>query len=42
VLALDRVTDFLVVDRGGPGENCDVISFGDEAPTVDWPPAGSR
>ena len=42
VLALDRITDFLVVDRGGPGENCDVISFGDEAPTVDWPPAGSQ
>jgi ureidoglycolate lyase len=42
VLALDRTTDFLVVDRGGPGENCDVISFGDEAPAVDWPPAGSR
>ena len=42
VLALDRVTDFLVVDRGGPGENCDVVSFGDEAPTIDWPPAGSR
>ena len=38
VLALDHVTDFLVVDRGGPGENCDLISFGDEAPTVDWPP----
>ena len=42
VLALDRVTDFLVVDRGGPGENCDVISFGDAAPTVDWPPATAR
>jgi len=42
VLALDRTTDFLVVDRGGPGENCDVITFGDEAPVVDWPPAGSR
>ena len=42
VLALDHVTDFLVVDRGGPGENCDVISFGDAAPTVDWPPATTR
>jgi len=42
VLALDHVTDFLVVDRGGPGENCDVISFGDAAPTVDWPPAMAR
>ena len=42
VLALDHVTDFLVVDRGGPGENCDVISFGDAAPTVGWPPASAR
>jgi ureidoglycolate lyase len=39
VLALDRTTDFLVVDRGGPGENCDVTSFGDEGPAVDWPSA---
>ena len=42
VLALDHLTDFLVVDRGGPGENCDVISFGDGSPTVDWPPATAR
>lgn len=27
VLALDRVTDFLIVDRGGPGDNCDEIHF---------------
>ena len=24
LLALDRTSDFLVVDRGGPGDNCDV------------------
>jgi len=36
----DSPTD--IVDRGGPGENCDVISFGDAAPTVDWPPATAR
>jgi ureidoglycolate lyase len=24
-LALDQVTDFLVVDRGGPGENCEEV-----------------
>ena len=42
VLALERTTDFLVVDRGGPGENCDVIPFGDAAPMLDWPPAGRR
>jgi ureidoglycolate lyase len=23
LLALDRVSDFLVIDRGGPGENCE-------------------
>ncbi|MCB1555602.1 MAG: ureidoglycolate lyase [Xanthomonadales bacterium] len=27
LLALDRVSDFLVIDRGGPGENCDEISL---------------
>ncbi|MCG8492994.1 MAG: ureidoglycolate lyase [Sneathiellales bacterium] len=27
VLALDRVSDFLVVDRGGEGENCDELFF---------------
>ncbi len=25
LLALDEVTDFLVVDRGGPGHNCDEV-----------------
>ena len=28
VIALDQVTDFAVIDRGGPGENCDEIHFG--------------
>jgi ureidoglycolate lyase len=32
VLALDRVTDFLVVDRGGPGENLEEISL--DAPVL--------
>ncbi len=27
VLALGRVTDFLIIDRGGPGDNCDEIHF---------------
>ena len=30
VLALDAVTDFLVVDRGGPGENCEEITLADK------------
>jgi ureidoglycolate lyase len=25
LLALDQVTDFLIVDRGGPGTNCDEV-----------------
>lgn len=27
VLAVGRVTDFLIVDRGGPGDNCDELHF---------------
>lgn len=27
LVALDEVTDFLVVDRGGAGENCDEVIF---------------
>ena len=30
LLALDRVSDFLVIDRSGPGENCDIVHL---APT---------
>jgi ureidoglycolate lyase len=29
LLALERTTHFLVVDRGGPGENCDETTLGD-------------
>lgn len=27
LLALDEVADFLVIDRSGPGDNCDVITL---------------
>lgn len=27
LLALEDVSDFLIIDRSGPGENCDVISL---------------
>jgi ureidoglycolate lyase len=27
LLALERVSDFLVIDRGGPGANCDEVSL---------------
>ena len=27
LLALERESDFLVIDRGGPGENCDELAF---------------
>lgn len=27
LLALDEVSDFLVIDRGGPGENCDEVAL---------------
>ncbi len=30
VLALDRETDFLVIDRGGPGENCEEIRLAEK------------
>ncbi|MGA0582644.1 MAG: ureidoglycolate lyase [Castellaniella sp.] len=32
LLALEAVSDFLIVDRSGPGENCDVVQM--EAPSV--------
>jgi ureidoglycolate lyase len=28
-LALDKVSDFLVIDRDGPGDNCDEVAVGD-------------
>jgi len=39
LIAFAAPDDFLVIDRGGPGENCDEVFFGDgeivlEAPTV--------
>ena len=36
VLALDAVTDFVVIDRDGPGANCDEIAL-DEAVRLRWP-----
>ncbi|MCY1176174.1 Ureidoglycolate lyase [compost metagenome] len=27
LLALDEVSDFLVIDRGGPGDNCDEVKL---------------
>ncbi|CDM22718.1 Ureidoglycolate hydrolase [Castellaniella defragrans 65Phen] len=32
LLGLDAVSDFLIIDRAGPGENCDVVQM--EAPGV--------
>ncbi len=32
LLALGEVSDFLIIDRAGPGENCDVVQM--EAPSV--------
>jgi len=29
LLALDTACNFLVIDRGGPGENCDEVSLGE-------------
>ena len=36
LLALDSVSDFLVVDRAGPGHNCDEVWL-DEAGVIDLP-----
>ncbi|HUT50731.1 MAG TPA: ureidoglycolate lyase [Alphaproteobacteria bacterium] len=30
LIALERVSEFIVIDRGGEGENCDEIVFGDD------------
>lgn len=30
-LALDAVSDFLVIDRAGPGQNCDEVTLGEES-----------
>jgi ureidoglycolate lyase len=37
LIALERTTHFLVVDRGGPGENCDETSLGDAVVLVTAP-----
>jgi ureidoglycolate lyase len=39
LIALERTTHFLVVDRGGPGENCDETSLGDALVLVTTPGA---
>jgi len=31
ILALDAVSDFLVLDRDGPGDNCDIITLDEPA-----------
>lgn len=36
VLALEGVSDFLVVDRGGEGDNCDELFFEDEEIWLDY------
>jgi ureidoglycolate lyase len=35
LIALDRTCHFLVVDRGGPGHNCDEVSVGDAVVVVE-------
>lgn len=46
ILALNEISDFLVLDREGPGDNCDVIQLHEPAiiPAIDLPssPAGYR
>jgi ureidoglycolate lyase len=37
LLALEAVSDFLVVDRGGPGHNCDEVEFDPAQPVqISW------
>ncbi|MDN5843483.1 MAG: ureidoglycolate lyase [Alcaligenaceae bacterium] len=36
LLALDSVSDFLIIDRAGPGENCDVVTL-DQAGLIPVP-----
>ncbi|MCX9154538.1 ureidoglycolate lyase [Niveibacterium sp. 24ML] len=40
LLALDAVSDFLVLDRSGPGANCDEVSF-DAPRTIAFTPSPS-
>ncbi len=37
VLALSDVSDFLVVDRGGDGDNCDEVHFENSDVFLSWP-----
>lgn len=36
LLALNQVSDFLVIDRSGPGNNCDIVEL-DQTVTLAWP-----
>lgn len=36
LLALNKTSDFLVVDRSGPGDNCDVVDL-EQPATLAWP-----
>jgi ureidoglycolate lyase len=38
LLALEPDAEFLVVDRGGPGENCDLFPLDAAELELDWPP----
>jgi len=40
LLALEALSDFLVVDRGGPGENCEIFDL-DPAPLLVWDAAAT-
>lgn len=35
LIALDETSDFLVIDRGGPQENCEEVAL-DDATLLDW------
>jgi ureidoglycolate lyase len=41
LLALEAVSDFLVIDRAGPGPNCDEVAI-DEPVVIDVPGGGAR
>lgn len=36
LLALNETSDFLVIDRSGPGDNCDIVEL-DQSGLIDWP-----
>jgi|SRR5262249_45544396 len=39
LIALDAPGEFLVIDRGGPGENCDEVFFGEDEVILEAPAA---